>query len=59
MKKTRTKETFIEACNKQMANITDPKRVAARRCRAGMKAYKLRERRAKTAKAKERKHAKS
>ena len=41
-----TKEEFIEACNKQMKNITDPKRVAARCCRAGAKSYAILKRKA-------------
>ena len=37
------KEQFIAECNRQMANITNPKRQASEGCRKKMKAYKARE----------------
>jgi hypothetical protein len=48
MKKKWTKEEFIEECNRKMANITDPKRRAALRCKRGARKYKARELKAKT-----------
>lgn len=42
MKKTWTKESFIEETRKQMANICDPKRQAAMRCRKNSRRYTLR-----------------
>ncbi len=41
-----TKQDFIAECNRQMANITNPKRQSSERCRRNMKAYKAREIRA-------------
>ena len=38
-----TKQDFIKECNRQMANITDPKRQSSTNCRANKKAYKFRE----------------
>ena len=40
MKKIWTKKSFIEATNEQMANICDPKRQAAKRCKKGSRRYK-------------------
>ena len=48
------KEDFINECNKQMANITDPKRRAAKECRTGRDLYILRNNKAKVKAAKER-----
>ena len=45
-KKVWTKESFIDGCNEQMANICDPKRVASLRCKKGAKRYKHMERKA-------------
>ncbi len=38
-----TKEEFKERCDAQMRNITDPKRMAALRCKAGKHDFKSRE----------------
>ena len=42
-KKTWTKEEFVEETRRKMANICDPKRMAAMRCKKGAKKYRLRE----------------
>ena len=46
------KQDFIKECNRQMANITDPKRRAAKRCYDGKESYIARTTRAKVAKVK-------
>ena len=50
-----TKQDFINECNKQMANITDPKRRAAKECRDGRDLYILRRNKAAEKVVKERK----
>ena len=41
-----TKQDFIDECNRQMTNITNPKHQSSERCRSNKKAYKGREIRA-------------
>jgi len=41
-----TKQDFITECNRQMTNITNPKRQSSERCRANAKSYKARQARA-------------